>query len=152
MTWLKGKIAVQGLIDLGEVERVPPSSDFAERLLSEAERHIASAALIAITDSSGCLDLAYHGARKACFALLAIQGLRPTSQGGHVALGDAVIAQFGEAFKAFHRLRRGRNDSEYPSALSPSVSLEDAEHAVETAGRLIDGARSFNSPGQLSPF
>jgi len=73
-------------------------------------QHLASARMIA---SSGDLTCAYQLAddarRKSSAALLSAQGLRATSRGGHVAVQDAVNAQFGEAvtaFRAFARVRR----------------------------------------------
>jgi hypothetical protein len=64
----------------------------ADRLLVEAASHIGSARLIALTDAAGAYQLGYDAARKAALAVLAVQGLRATSRGGHVAIQDAVRA------------------------------------------------------------
>ena len=53
-------------------------------------------------------------ARQACVALLAQQGLRPTSAGGHYAIEEVIRAQFGSSLRAFGGLRRRRNELEYP--------------------------------------
>ena len=37
----------------------------------------------------------WAAARQACVALLAQQGLRPTTAGGHYAVEEAIRAQFG---------------------------------------------------------
>jgi hypothetical protein len=60
--------------------------------------------------------LAYHGARKAATALLAIQGLRPTGAGGHIAVVEAVRTQFAGApgLDALDRLCRRRNEWSTP--------------------------------------
>jgi hypothetical protein len=75
-------------------------------------------------DLPGAYQLAYDALRKSAASLLEAQGLRSTSRGGHSAVQDAVIAQFGtsiRALRSFSRLRRARNSFEYPStdALSP---------------------------------
>jgi len=104
VTWSKGQDEIQTLLDQNELERIAPNAKLSERYISEAANHLASAESIIGSDLSGSYDLAYDSARKACAALLAVQGLRATSQGGHIAVGDAVQAQFGPAFKAFNRL------------------------------------------------
>ena len=47
-------------------------------------------------DPAGAFQMVYDAARKACSALLAVQGLRATSRGGHIAVRDAARAQFGQ--------------------------------------------------------
>ena len=42
-----------------------------------------------------------NAARIACIALLAWQGMRATTNGGHHAVERAVKAQFGEGFRPF---------------------------------------------------
>ena len=63
-------------------------------MIATARRHIASATTNADSDPEGALALAYDAARKTGTALLAHQGLRPTSTGGHLAVVDAINAQF----------------------------------------------------------
>ena len=115
MSWSPGADRIRELIDANELERVQASTDVAHRLLDDADQHIASPRAIAASgDLSGAYQLAYDATRKAAASLLAIQGLRATSRGGHIAVQDAVNAQFGDtvrAFRAFSRLRRGVLDS-----------------------------------------
>lgn len=111
MSWERGKADIEALLGNGELERVQPSTTLAERMLAEANSHLTSARLLVETDPIAAFSLAYDAARKASAALLVPQGLRATSTGGHIAIQDAVRAQFsgdGElpAFKAFPRLRR----------------------------------------------
>jgi len=58
--------------------------------------------------------LAYDAARQACVALLAQQGLRPTTAGDHYATEEVIQAQFSPALRAFGGLRRRRNELGYP--------------------------------------
>ena len=51
---------------------------------------LASAQVLLTTDPSNALVLAYDAARQACTALLAQQGLRQTTTGGHVAV-DRIL-------------------------------------------------------------
>lgn len=93
MSWERGRADIERLIADGELERVPPSDEVAARLLSDAEAHIALASKGVEDDPAGALQLSYDAARKASASLLAIQGLRATSRGGHIAVIDAVRAQ-----------------------------------------------------------
>ncbi len=119
MTWERGRATIEDLITKGELERVEASTDVADRLLGDAAAHVRLASLGLDDDPAGALQLSYDAARKASAALLAVQGLRATSKGGHVAVVDAVRAQFNDSggiavFGRINRLRRRRNDTEYP--------------------------------------
>lgn len=82
MSWKRGRDAIERLITSGELEHVTPSPDVADRLLADAEAHIRLAEHGIEADPAGALQLSYDAARKAAVALLAIQGLRPTTRGG----------------------------------------------------------------------
>lgn len=83
-------------------------------------------------------------------ALLAQQGLRPTSTGGHTAVATAGRAQFGETFRPFGNLRRRRNELEYPHLPSETATREEAAQAVSIAEALIGAADKLL--GHLSFF
>lgn len=51
-----------------------------------------------------------------------------------------------------NRLRRRRNDTEYPSPTAPGVTTEEATHALGVAREAIDGARKLLGTGQLGEF
>ncbi|MEO6997383.1 MAG: hypothetical protein ABI112_04810, partial [Terracoccus sp.] len=62
-------------------------------------------------------------ARKAMAAALAVQGLRATSAGWHLAVQEAVAAALGRSgtvVRPFGRPRRTRNDADYPRLDTPS--------------------------------
>lgn len=95
--------------------------------------------------------------RKSSAALLAVQGLRATTRGGHIAVIDAVRAQFNdrggmEVFGRLHTLRRRRNRTEYPDAASPGVNPGDARQALETAQAAVDAAKRLIDSGRLGPL
>jgi hypothetical protein len=157
VTWERGRTDVERLIREGGLERVEPSSDVAARLMTEAEAHLRLSKKGVDDDPAGALQLAYDAARKACAALLAVQGLRATTQSGHKALLDAAQCQFDDrgrfvVFGRLNRLRRRRHASEYPTADSPSVTSSDAEQALRVGNDAVDAARELLASGRLSRF
>ena len=154
MTWERGRAEIERLLADGELERVAPSTPVATRLLDDARAHVRLASKGVDDDPAGALQLAYDAARKACAALLAVQGLRATTRGGHIAVMDSVKAQFNdrgglEVFGRLHALRRRRNRTEYPDLDSPGIEPDDARHALDTAQAVIDAADRLLDSGRL---
>lgn len=157
MSWEGGRADIERLITDGELERVTPSDEVAARLMSDAEAHIALAAKGVEDDPAGALQLSCDAARKASAALLAVQGLRATTGGGHIAVIDAVRKQFNdrggiEVFGRLHALRRRRNRTEYPDLESPGVNEDDARQALDTARAIIDAAKRLIDSERVDPF
>ncbi len=157
MSWTRGRDAIERLIASGELEHVTPSRDVADRLLADAEAHIRLGDHGIECDPAGALQLGYDAARKAAVALLAIQGLRPTTRGGHIAVLDAARAQFNDkggiaVFGRINRVRRRRHDSEYPSADTPAITAGDAQQAIAIARETLEAARKIIATGKLGPF
>lgn len=148
----RGRDALDDMIARGRLEPVPASRDHAEALLSQARRHLASAAAIAGADPAGAYQLLYDAARKSLAAVLESQGLRATSRGGHIAVCDAVSAQLDPpldaALRPFDRLRRRRNQVEYLSSTAPGVSAEEIERDLPKVEQIIDvAARVLDQAG-----
>ncbi len=96
MSWQPGRDQITRLIAASELDQVTADQTIALRLLDDARRHLNSASAAAeIGDLTGAYQLTYDAFRKSAASLLAAQGLRATSRGGHVAVQDAVTAQFG---------------------------------------------------------
>ena len=100
-------------------------------------------------DPIGAYQLLYDAARKALGSVLENQGLRATSRGGHIAVIDAVTAQLdpplGGVLRPFDRMRRRRNEAEYPIQDRPALTGEDVrrdlpkvQQIVELATRVLD--------------
>lgn len=137
MTWQPGRDRISELLTAGELDQVAPDVTFARRLLDNARRHLDTAITgKAAGDLAGAYQLAYDAFRKSAAALLAAQGLRATSRGGHIAIQDAVIAQFGASvrvFRSFSRIRRARNTFEYPDTDTAGPTVEDVDDALQAA-------------------
>jgi hypothetical protein len=154
MRWQQGRETLDGMIERGELERVPASREHADLLLSQARQHLTSAKAIAGSDSAGAYQLLYDAARKALAAILENQGIRATSRGGHIAVREAVSAQLdpplGAVLRPFDRLRRRRNQVEYPSSEAPSVSADEIERDAPKVEQIVDVAAKVLD--QMSPL
>ncbi|MFA5889546.1 MAG: hypothetical protein WDA27_01110 [Actinomycetota bacterium] len=132
---------IERLLAAGELQRVTPARNSAEALLRMARSHLSSASAVRDSDPEGAYAALYDGARKACASLLEVQGLRATSRGGHIAIRDAVLAQFAEltggaALRTLDRLRRRRNDIEYPQGES-GIDADEIDEALARAHEIV---------------
>jgi hypothetical protein len=82
-SWSRGEAEVEELLRRRELERITGTAADGSHLLARAGRTATTAAGLAGADSYSGYVLAYDAARFACVALLAQQGLRATSSGGH---------------------------------------------------------------------
>ena len=140
--WNQGRDLVQSLIDSEHVEKVRFNEGYASELLQQARRHLISAASTAEIDPIGAYVLVYDAARKAMTAILAIQNLRSTSRGGHIALVDVAKAQLdppmGKLISSFDRMRSQRNVLEYRSYEMPEITKDDVMSDSERANEIIE--------------
>jgi hypothetical protein len=146
--WRKGEGTIERLLQTRHLDQVPGDTDIPTSLIGAARRHVTSARGCSATDPEGAYALAYDAARKAATALLAYQGLRPTSVGGHIAVVEAIQAQFPDVpgLRSLDRLRRRRNQAEYPDPAGYDPITEEeadevvdvAEHAVESTIKLLE--------------
>lgn len=156
MTWQPGKDRIESLLASGELDQVVPDSHVARRLLEDAGRHLSTASAAAAGgDLAGAYQLAYDALRKSAASLLAVQGLRATSRGGHLAVQEAVTAQFGQSvsvFRPFGRIRRARNSFEYPDSDAGGPVDEDVADAIEVASRARAAAVTILDQDVLTPW
>ena len=141
--WARGETEIEQLIASGRLERVSGGQADGTPLLNQARKTIATAAKLIPDDAYSAYVLSYDAARFACVALLAQQGLRATTNGGHYAVERAARAQFGDGFRPFGALRRRRNELEYPHMPSDTATTDEAREAAETAERLISAATAL---------
>jgi hypothetical protein len=108
-------------------------------------RHLISAEQLADDDPAGAFQMAYDASRKACSALLAAQGLRATSRGGHIAVRDVALGQFGHGshgrvLRDFDAMRRRRKDAEYPQDPGDAIDVEEVRAALPKSRAIVDYA------------
>ena len=154
MKWQQGREALTAMLRDGRLERVTPSRQQADALLDQARRHLKTAELAADEDPVGAYQLVYDAARKALGAVLENQGLRATSRGGHVVVLEAVSAQLdpplGPVLRPFDRMRRRRNDAEYPKRDGQTFEPDDARRDQAKAAAIVELAERVLD--EMSPF
>jgi hypothetical protein len=153
--WNKGSDVIERMLESRHLERVPADTDTAAALIATARRHIGSAEAAAAGDPEGAFALAYDAARKSATALLAHQGLRPTTAGGHIAVAEAINAQFPgiAGLKSIDRLRRRRNQAEYPDPQNyDPISGDEVDDAIEAARACVSAAERLVGAPQLGVF
>ena len=130
-TWNQGRATVDQLMAENKIEAVPPNLEAAVDLIAKAHTHLRSAALLADSDTELAFDALHAANRKALTAVLLVQGLRPTREGGHTSVFEAVRAQvdppLGATLLPYSRIRRTRNAGDYLTALPPDAADVHAE-------------------------
>jgi uncharacterized protein (UPF0332 family) len=142
MNWSPGRDTILRMLNAGELEQVAPNDEFAQTLIEKAGKHLVTAGLLRDTDLEIAFDALYTAARLSVTALLATQGLRPTTKGGHAAPINAVRAQLGahvKVLRSYDRLRVTRNRTDYPSP-GASLSVDDVTEGIDRATDIVDAA------------
>jgi hypothetical protein len=141
--WAKGERTVTFLIERGRLERFEASDPAAtaDALAERAARRLEATATAALAngDADGAYSAAYDAYRMAGESLLARQQLRATGRdGSHMAVEDAVSAQFSSGIPAFakpvfEQVRRTRHNAQY---FDPDAApITEADAAWLSAGR-----------------
>jgi hypothetical protein len=146
MSWQQGRETIAYLISRGHLEHISGHAANGQYLITQVHQRLSSASTIADDDPAGAYNLAYDGVRQAATALLIQQGLRPKIEGGHVAIAEAVRAQFGEPFNFFNAMRRRRNKLEYPQTPDETSVEPDAVREA-----IAYGERTLHAVEQLLP-
>lgn len=106
------------------------------------------------SDPEGAYALLYDAVRKALWAVLENEGLRPTAAGGHLAAYHAITAQLdppmGQQLRPFDRMRRHRRDAEYPRSDAPGLAPDDVTDDLPRVRAIVDMAERILD--QMSPF
>src|SRR5580658_9254133 len=141
--WATGERTVQFLIDRDRLESFEAEdlAGLTEALVERAALRVdtTAAAALAGGDVDGAYVAAYDAYRMAAEALLARQALRATGgDGSHMAVEDAVSAQFGAEIPAFvkptfERFRRARHSAQYFDPSAAPLTASDTSWAIETA-------------------
>lgn len=145
MTWEQGRAEVAEALRTRRLQQVTGGQAVGEGWLEVARRRLATARLYGADDPESAYILSYDAARHALVGVLAHQGLRGTTEGGHLIVEQITRAQFGAAFAEFSVLRRRRSELEYPAFPGEKIEIEELDSAVASAGRIIDGAEQLLS-------
>ena len=146
--WKRGETTVAKLLTDRHLQRISGEMTDGRAWLDKAGRTLSTAALILDSDPESALVLAYDAGRQIGTGLLAQQGLRPTTAGGHVAVTRVVIDQFNGRFTGLDTLRRRRNELQYPSYPGDQVDYREAGAAIATVrGLLSDAAKLLPAIG-----
>jgi HEPN domain-containing protein len=143
MRWTSGEADIERMLSSKELQRVQGDATDGAGWLEKAKVVLSSAQELVESDPNSAYTLAYDAARFACAGLLAQQGLRATTAGGHYAVQQAVVRQFGAAFEPFGVMRRRRNELEYPIFPDESVEREEAAQALSAAAFIIEAAHKM---------
>lgn len=131
---------LEELVARGVLRRVQRDLEASGRDLENARRHLETANTIAEADEIGALALAYEAARKAITAHLRANGFRVMGgEGAHARMGEYALAAFDDAslvehLRAFDRVRRLRNRSQYDAV---PVEGADVMYALEHARAIV---------------
>ena len=120
--WVKGERAVQFLVDRNRLESFAGGdlAALAEALIGRAVLRVETTAAAALAGGDG----------------------------SHMAVEDAVSAQFKEDVPAFakptfERLRRARHSAQYFDPSAPPLTASDAAWAIEKAKEALSGVKAL---------
>lgn len=85
-------------------------------------------------------------------ALLAEQNLRPTADRSHETIEMTLAAQFPGVFPAYRKLRRRRNELDYPVGADDFADSTESTKALEDARAIVNKAQTLLDQGILTVF
>jgi HEPN domain-containing protein len=141
--WQRGEADIEALITAGDLQKLTGEAANGTRLVAKAAITLETARSAVERDPDSAYVLAYDAARQALTGLLAQQGLRPTTKGGHYAVEQAARVQFGAGFRQFGALRRRRNELEYPERPGDDATADEASDAIEDAVKIVAAAEGL---------
>lgn len=150
--WSAGASTIEDLITARKVTRLRGADTGVPGLMERARQQLVSSRSLLDSDPATAYVVAYDAVKHAAMALLAEQDLRPTAEGGHVALEHALTAQFKGVFDGFGRMRRRRNELDYPAGPEDFADSAEATRALTTADTIVNDAQRILDQGVLTVF
>lgn len=145
---------IEQMVSNRRLERVAPNPEHARTAVETAQRHIATAKVLANTDDVAmAFTAAYDAVRKAMAGVLAIKGLRARPVGGaHRNTGIAAAVFVDDpALDDFEWMRQVRNATEYPDVDRPSATAEDVSEAIPAAERIVTACSAYIAVASVAP-
>jgi uncharacterized protein (UPF0332 family) len=126
----------------GFVKKLPVDQKKINDALALAERDLATARSLLLTDKDWSYSIACNAVLQAGRALMFSHGYRPDGANQHVAVVKFAGLYLGtDEVTTFDRMRRKRNSSVYDTA--GAVSEAEAEFAVRSAETLVPRIRDL---------
>lgn len=150
--WQPGSSVIDELIDTQKITRLTGADAGVAGLMARAHQQLESAANLLASDPATAYVVAYDAAKHAAMALLAEQNLRATAEGGHMAIEKALVAQFQGVFDGFGRLRRRRNELDYPTGPDDFAETDETTKALTAARDMVDSAQRLLDQGALTVY
>lgn len=151
--WSQGEETIGNLLDIGHLERIEVDERFVETQMQDAEDNIETVELVYRQNPRMAYIAMYDAARYSIEAALARQGIRPTAKGGHTVAIDALQAQLGRmgsCLGPMNRIRKHRNDAEYPYPDTPMIAISDVEDDLPKVIEVVRTMRRFS--GMVGEF
>ena len=140
--WKRGESEVEALIASGELQQLTGDAANGERLLEKASITLQTARSAIQSDPDSAFVLAYDASRQALTAMLAHQGLRPTTRGGHSPSSRPPGPSSARA-SAVRRAAPTPQRAGIPERPGDDATDEEASQAVENAGAIIIAAKGL---------
>ena len=129
------------------IEEIETDINQVHRMIAQAENHLRRARLALVADKEGSYVLLYDAARKGLMAILYLQGIRPTSFGGHSIILDVLIPQCSAPevalIRPFNRLRKIRNSIEYPKTEYSEIDDTSLREDFNQALKIVQWAKTL---------
>jgi len=129
------------------IDEIKTDINQVHRLIAQAENHLRSAKNSMKDDKEGAYILLYDAARKGLISILYLQGIRPTSYGGHSIILDVLTPQCTQSdlaiVRPFNRLRKVRNSVEYPKTDSFEIDEDSLREDFSAAAKIVAWAKSM---------
>ena len=124
------------------IQRIQPNKKLAKRNLKIASRDLSAAKhLLAEENYDWTLSIAYNAMLQAGRALMFLNGFRPSTQFGHIAVLRYLRATFREqpterSIDVFDQMRRKRHRAVYEAV--DIVSRKEAQNAIKWAQEFVN--------------
>jgi len=131
------------------IQRIKPDKKLAKRNLKIASRDLTAAKhLLSQENYDWTLSIAYNAMLQAGRALMFLEGYRPSTQFGHIAVVRYLRAAFREQITeriidVFDQMRRKRHRAVYEAV--DIVSRSEAENATRWAHEFVNKAKEIVS-------
>lgn len=151
--WSSGRAVVERLLDEKKIATCRPDEAKARALIARARTHLVTARQLASApnpDTEVAADALHAANRKACEAVLLVQGLESTKDGGHTAAAQVVREQargggpVPATFGVFETVRQIRHAGDYGNMID-DLPADDILENLDGPIDLVDACEKMIS-------